>query len=112
MIETLHQFVSHYSCNINFMLILQPLTATHMQSTSGNHTWCPGPSLWSLIIEHVPRSEMPKIHATLGCSLVDMYTELHAEVKGISFFLFLFIYFFYNDILKAQTLRQSRILIC
>ncbi|XP_051944267.1 coiled-coil domain-containing protein 24 isoform X1 [Hippocampus zosterae] len=58
---------------------MDPLTATHMQSTSGNHTWCPGPSLWSLIIEHVPRSEMPKIHATLGCSLVDMYTELHAE---------------------------------
>ncbi|XP_077415815.1 coiled-coil domain-containing protein 24 isoform X2 [Vanacampus margaritifer] len=50
-----------------------------MQSTSGNQTWCPGPCLWSLIIEHVPRSEMPKIHATLGRSLVDTYTELHAE---------------------------------
>ncbi|XP_077373224.1 coiled-coil domain-containing protein 24 isoform X2 [Festucalex cinctus] len=50
-----------------------------MQSSSGNQTWCPGPCLWSLIIEHVPRSEMPKIHATLGRSLVDMYTELHAE---------------------------------
>ncbi|XP_061695545.1 coiled-coil domain-containing protein 24 [Syngnathoides biaculeatus] len=54
-------------------------TATHMQSSSGNQTWCPGPSLWSLIVEHVPRSEMPKIHATLGRSLVDTYTELHAE---------------------------------
>ncbi|KAM9790605.1 coiled-coil domain-containing protein 24 [Syngnathus typhle] len=50
-----------------------------MQSTSGNQPWSPGPSLWSLIIEHVPRSEMPKIHATLGSSLVDTYTELHAE---------------------------------
>ncbi|XP_061653649.1 coiled-coil domain-containing protein 24 isoform X1 [Phyllopteryx taeniolatus] len=50
-----------------------------MQSSSGNQTGCPAPSLWSLIVEHVPRSEMPKIHATLGRSLVDTYTELHAE---------------------------------
>nr|XP_061786211.1 coiled-coil domain-containing protein 24-like [Nerophis lumbriciformis] len=50
-----------------------------MQSTSGNLIGCPGPSLWSLIVEHVPRSEMPKIYATLGRSLVDTYTELHDE---------------------------------
>nr|XP_057922133.1 coiled-coil domain-containing protein 24 [Doryrhamphus excisus]XP_057922134.1 coiled-coil domain-containing protein 24 [Doryrhamphus excisus] len=50
-----------------------------MQSTCGNPFGCPGQSLWSLIVEHVPRSEMPKIHTTLGHSLVDTYTELHAE---------------------------------
>ncbi|XP_054625312.1 coiled-coil domain-containing protein 24 isoform X3 [Dunckerocampus dactyliophorus] len=55
------------------------MTATHMQSTCGNPIGCPGLSLWSLIVEHVPRSEMPKIHTILGRSLVDTYTELHAE---------------------------------
>ncbi|XP_061879683.1 coiled-coil domain-containing protein 24 isoform X1 [Entelurus aequoreus] len=50
-----------------------------MQSTSRNLIGCPGPSLWSLIVEHVPRSEMQKIYATLGRSLVDTYTELHDE---------------------------------
>ncbi|XP_054625310.1 coiled-coil domain-containing protein 24 isoform X2 [Dunckerocampus dactyliophorus] len=50
-----------------------------MQSTCGNPIGCPGLSLWSLIVEHVPRSEMPKIHTILGRSLVDTYTELHAE---------------------------------
>ncbi|XP_077581271.1 coiled-coil domain-containing protein 24 [Stigmatopora nigra] len=50
-----------------------------MQSTSRNQTWSPGPSLWDQIVEHIPRSEVPKIHATLGYSLVDTYTELHAE---------------------------------
>ncbi|XP_077470928.1 coiled-coil domain-containing protein 24-like isoform X1 [Stigmatopora argus] len=50
-----------------------------MQSTSENQTWSPGPSLWDQIVEHIPRSEVPKIHATLGCSLVDTYAELHAE---------------------------------
>ncbi|KAM9845010.1 coiled-coil domain-containing protein 24 [Aulostomus maculatus] len=50
-----------------------------MQSTSGKQLRCPDQSLWSLIAEHVPESELPKIHAALGCSLVDMYTEVHAE---------------------------------
>ncbi|XP_067462318.1 coiled-coil domain-containing protein 24 [Thunnus thynnus] len=50
-----------------------------MQSTDRNQLWSPGQSLWSLIAEHAPGSELPKIHAALGHSLVDMYTEVHAE---------------------------------
>ncbi|TNN41416.1 Coiled-coil domain-containing protein 24 [Liparis tanakae] len=50
-----------------------------MQSLDGAQLWCPGQSLWSLITEHVPGSELPKIHSALGFSLVDMYTEVHAE---------------------------------
>ncbi|CAK6974653.1 coiled-coil domain-containing protein 24 [Scomber scombrus] len=50
-----------------------------MQSTDGNQFWCPGQSLWSLIAEHVSGSEVPKIRTALGCSLIDMYTEVHDE---------------------------------
>ncbi|KAM8839040.1 coiled-coil domain-containing protein 24 [Synchiropus picturatus] len=50
-----------------------------MQSWDDSESTCPGPSLWSLIAEHAAESELPKIHAALGCSLVDMYTESHAE---------------------------------
>lgn len=65
-----------------FLPIFHPQTDTHMQSTDGNQLWCPGQSLWSLIAEHVPGSELPKIRTALGCSLVDMFTEVHAEVRG------------------------------
>ncbi|XP_062413702.1 coiled-coil domain-containing protein 24 [Pungitius pungitius] len=44
--------------------------------------WCPGPSLWSLITEHVTGSELPEIHAALGSSLVDVYAEVHAEAAA------------------------------
>lgn len=52
-----------------------------MQSTDGEQFRSPGQSLWSLISEHVSQSELPKIHAAVGHSLVDMYTEVHAEVS-------------------------------
>ncbi|XP_054451974.1 coiled-coil domain-containing protein 24 [Anoplopoma fimbria] len=52
-----------------------------MQSPGGTQLWCPGQSLWSLITEHVPGSELPKIHTALGPSLVDMYTEVHTEAE-------------------------------
>uniref|UniRef100_UPI0037E867A7 coiled-coil domain-containing protein 24 n=1 Tax=Semicossyphus pulcher TaxID=241346 RepID=UPI0037E867A7 len=52
-----------------------------MQSPDGIQLWCPSQSLWSLITEHVPGSEMPKICAALGYSLVDMYKDVHAEVE-------------------------------
>ncbi|KAM7379512.1 hypothetical protein PAMP_005058 [Pampus punctatissimus] len=58
---------------------IQVEIATHMQSSNGNQLWCPGQSLWSLIAEHVAGSELTKIHTALGRSLVDMYTEVHAE---------------------------------
>uniref|UniRef100_A0A3B5MGY7 Uncharacterized protein n=1 Tax=Xiphophorus couchianus TaxID=32473 RepID=A0A3B5MGY7_9TELE len=40
-----------------------------------------GGSLWSLITKYVSESELLKIHAALGDPLVDMYTEVHSEVK-------------------------------
>ncbi|XP_062259689.1 coiled-coil domain-containing protein 24 [Platichthys flesus] len=43
--------------------------------------WCRGPSLWSLISEHVPGSELSKIRMALGHFLVDMYTEVHTEAE-------------------------------
>ncbi|XP_068427384.1 coiled-coil domain-containing protein 24 [Clinocottus analis] len=52
-----------------------------MQSLDGTQLWCPGQSLWSLITEHVPGFELPKIHTALGYSLVDMYTEVHSEAE-------------------------------
>ncbi|XP_070774854.1 coiled-coil domain-containing protein 24 [Enoplosus armatus] len=52
-----------------------------MQSPDGNQLWCPSQSLWSLIAEHAPGSELPKIRTVLGDSLVDMYTEVHSEAE-------------------------------
>ncbi|XP_071347789.1 coiled-coil domain-containing protein 24 [Trachinotus anak] len=52
-----------------------------MQSPNESQLWCVGPSLWSLIAEHVPDSELPKIRRALGYSLVGMYTEVHAEAE-------------------------------
>ncbi|TMS09777.1 Coiled-coil domain-containing protein 24 [Larimichthys crocea] len=52
-----------------------------MQSPEGNQLWYPSQSLWSLITEHVPESELPKIRTALGHSLVDMYTDLHSEAE-------------------------------
>uniref|UniRef100_A0A3B4URR3 Coiled-coil domain containing 24 n=1 Tax=Seriola dumerili TaxID=41447 RepID=A0A3B4URR3_SERDU len=52
-----------------------------MQSPDESQLWCLGPSLWSLIAEHVPGSELPKIHTALGHSLVGMYTEVHSEAE-------------------------------
>ncbi|XP_010773437.1 coiled-coil domain-containing protein 24 isoform X2 [Notothenia coriiceps] len=40
-----------------------------------------GQSLWSLITEHVPGSELCKIHTALGYSVVDMYIEVHTEAE-------------------------------
>ncbi|KAJ3594729.1 hypothetical protein NHX12_004036 [Muraenolepis orangiensis] len=40
----------------------------------------PRQSLWRLIQEHVPQSELPEVSAALGQSLVDMYAEVHSEV--------------------------------
>ncbi|XP_068593958.1 coiled-coil domain-containing protein 24 [Cebidichthys violaceus] len=52
-----------------------------MQSLDGTQLWCPGQSLWSLITEHVPGSDLPKIHTAVGSSLVDMYSEVHTEAE-------------------------------
>ncbi|XP_067109055.1 coiled-coil domain-containing protein 24 [Osmerus mordax] len=38
-------------------------------------------SLWNLIVEHVPESELPEIRGFLGDALIDMYTEMLAEVE-------------------------------
>ncbi|XP_035490184.2 coiled-coil domain-containing protein 24 isoform X2 [Scophthalmus maximus] len=52
-----------------------------MPSPDESQLWCPGPSLWSLIAEHVPGSELSKIQTALGHFLVDMYTEAHTEAE-------------------------------
>lgn len=52
-----------------------------MQSSDGTQPWCPGQSMWCLIAEHITGSELPKIHAALGSSLVDQYRDIHAEVS-------------------------------
>ena len=41
---------------------------------------CAG-SVWSLIVELVPQRELPEVSQVLGESLVDMYTEVHCEVR-------------------------------
>jgi len=41
-------------------------------------------SLWRLIEERVPRPELPEVRAVLGGPLVDMYTEVHAEVSWVA----------------------------
>lgn len=69
-------------CFRSFSLFLHPWIAIRMKSPDGNQLWCPSQSLWSLIAEHVPGSELPKIRTALGNSLVDMYTEVHSEVRG------------------------------
>lgn len=43
----------------------------------------PSQSLWSLIAEQVPGSELPKIRGSLGNSLVDTYIDLYAEVRAL-----------------------------
>nr|XP_019968996.1 PREDICTED: coiled-coil domain-containing protein 24 [Paralichthys olivaceus]XP_019969004.1 PREDICTED: coiled-coil domain-containing protein 24 [Paralichthys olivaceus] len=52
-----------------------------MQSPDESQLWCRGLSLWSLISEHVPGSELSKIRMALGHFLVDMYTEVHTEAE-------------------------------
>ncbi|XP_074545149.1 coiled-coil domain-containing protein 24 [Halichoeres trimaculatus] len=52
-----------------------------MQSPDELQFWCPTQSLWNLITEHVPESEMQKIHTALGHSLVDMYKDVHTEAE-------------------------------
>lgn len=71
--------------------------ALHMQSPDGNHLWCPGPSLWNLIADHVHASELPKIRTALGHSRVDMYIEVHSEVS------FSDLYFFYLNVATVHT---------
>lgn len=55
-----------------------------MQSSDGTQPWCPGQSLWCLIAEHITGSELPKIQAALGSTLVNQYRDIHAEVSGFS----------------------------
>ncbi|XP_058478552.1 coiled-coil domain-containing protein 24 isoform X1 [Solea solea] len=52
-----------------------------MQPPDESQLWChsPGPSLWKLIAEYVPESELSKIYTALGHVVVDMYTEVHSE---------------------------------
>ncbi|XP_068197509.1 coiled-coil domain-containing protein 24 [Antennarius striatus] len=50
-----------------------------MQSPVGQQLWCPSKSLWSLIAEHVPTPELPKIRRTLDNSLIDMYTAEYSQ---------------------------------
>ncbi|XP_076000867.1 coiled-coil domain-containing protein 24 [Genypterus blacodes] len=52
-----------------------------MQCADGNQACSPGQSLWSLMSEHVPRSELSKVRAALGESLVDLYTDAHSEAE-------------------------------
>ncbi|XP_034557942.1 coiled-coil domain-containing protein 24 isoform X2 [Notolabrus celidotus] len=52
-----------------------------MQSVDGFQLWCPSQSLWNLVTEHVSGSELPKIHAALGHSIVDMYKDVHTEAE-------------------------------
>lgn len=52
-----------------------------MQSSDGTQPWCPGQSMWCLIAEHITGSELPKIQAALGITLVDQYRDIHAEVS-------------------------------
>lgn len=54
-----------------------------MQSPDGTQPCWPSQSLWSLIAEQVPGSELPKIRGALGTSLVDMYIDLYAEVRAL-----------------------------
>ncbi|XP_029309746.1 coiled-coil domain-containing protein 24 [Cottoperca gobio] len=58
-----------------------PQLPKRTNSPDGNQLWRPGQSLWSLIAEHVPGSDLPKIHTELGFSLVDMCTEVHTEAE-------------------------------
>ncbi|KAM8727003.1 coiled-coil domain-containing protein 24 [Acanthopagrus schlegelii] len=50
-----------------------------MQSPDGNLLWCPSESLWSLITDHVTKSELQKIKTAVGYHLVHMYTRVHSE---------------------------------
>ncbi|GAA6071586.1 coiled-coil domain-containing protein 24 isoform X2, partial [Tachysurus ichikawai] len=38
-------------------------------------------SVWSLIKECVPESELPEIRAIIGDALIDMYKETYSEVQ-------------------------------
>lgn len=55
-----------------------------MQSSDGTQPWCPGQSMWCLIAEHITGSELPKIQAALGNTLVNQYRDIHAEVSHLS----------------------------
>jgi len=37
-------------------------------------------SVWNLVKENVPCSELPEIRAVLGDALIDTYSELYSEV--------------------------------
>lgn len=74
-----------------FTAILSPVWTHRMHSSgelfvlsSGNS----GPmdnfqrqqSVWNLVQENVPCSELPEIRAVLGDALIDTYAELYSEV--------------------------------
>ncbi|XP_023833706.1 serine/arginine repetitive matrix protein 1 isoform X2 [Salvelinus sp. IW2-2015] len=42
-------------------------------------TECPQ-SVWNIIVEHVPESELSEIRVLLGDALIDIYTEMYSEV--------------------------------
>ncbi|CAJ1072794.1 coiled-coil domain-containing protein 24 isoform X2 [Xyrichtys novacula] len=52
-----------------------------MLPPDGSQLWCPSQSLWNLIAEHVPGSELSKIRSALGPAFVDMYKDKHTEAE-------------------------------
>ncbi|XP_041660098.1 coiled-coil domain-containing protein 24 [Cheilinus undulatus] len=54
-----------------------------MQSSDENELWCPSQSLWILIADHVPGSELSEIYRALGSSLVDGYKAAHTEAEKL-----------------------------
>ncbi|CDQ75381.1 unnamed protein product [Oncorhynchus mykiss] len=38
-------------------------------------------SVWNIIVEHVPESELSEIRVLLGDALIDIYTEMYSEVR-------------------------------
>lgn len=39
-------------------------------------------SLWNLIMDHVPESEISEVRSIIGEALIDFYTDLCTEVSG------------------------------
>lgn len=66
----------------SYPLVFLSKVSIYMQPPDETQLCWPSQSLWSLIAEHVPGSELPKIRAALGNSLVDMYIDLYAEVRA------------------------------
>lgn len=80
-VSLLHLKSSCLAPPLYFLLFLSKVSI-YMKSSDETQLCWPSQSLWSLIAEHVPVSELPKIRAALGNSLVDMYIDLYAEVRA------------------------------